>query len=67
MSYNVEGYNSMHFIVRVVVTLAIHAGKFMAEATALDGSHAFPLRLARGLTSFGEGLRICNMHAQVFS
>jgi hypothetical protein len=49
MSYNVEGYNSMHFIGRVIVTLAIHAGKFMAIAMGLDGSYAFPLRLARGL------------------
>jgi hypothetical protein len=39
----------MHFIGRVIVTLAIHAGKFMAIAMGLDGSYAFPLRLARGL------------------
>jgi hypothetical protein len=56
----------MHFVVRVVVTLAIHAGKFLAEAIALDGSYAFPLRLARGLTSSGDGLQIYNMHAKFF-
>jgi hypothetical protein len=46
----------MHFIGRVVVTLAIHAGKFMAMAMGLDGSYTFPLRLARGLVACGEVL-----------
>jgi hypothetical protein len=47
MSYNVGGYNSMHSIGRVFITLAIHAGKFTAMAMQLDGSYVSPQRLMR--------------------
>lgn len=60
----------MHFIARVFVTLAIHAGKYLAIAVGLDGSYAFPLRLARGPCVYrakGSGFNMSSWTIATFS